>query len=83
MAKETEKKSDYENPVEAEDAEGGFEDEDPAIPERTKCPNCGWHNTRPSYSKTFLDAVLRIFSLRPFRCRSCGNRFRVRRASRN
>lgn len=41
------------------------------------CPRCGWRNTRPSNQRTTVDAVLEIFSVRAFRCRSCGNRFRT------
>jgi len=41
------------------------------------CPRCGWSNTRPSLSRTPLDDVLEFVFVRAFRCRSCGNRFRV------
>jgi hypothetical protein len=41
------------------------------------CPRCGWSNTRPSHTRTVMDPVLELISLRAFRCRSCGNRFRV------
>ena len=47
-----------------------------AEPERPTCPRCGWHNTRLSHTKDMFDGILRTFSLRAFRCRSCGNRFR-------
>ena len=51
-------------------------------PDRPTCPRCGWHNTRLSHTKTIVDSVLRAFSLRAYRCRSCGNRFRaVRRVA--
>ncbi len=51
-------------------------------PEHPTCPRCGWHNTRLSYSTGVLDSLLRTFSLRAFRCRSCGNRFhRVHRVT--
>ena len=51
-------------------------------PDRPTCPRCGWHNTRLSHTKTMVDSVLKVFSVRAFRCRSCGNRFRsVRRAA--
>jgi hypothetical protein len=46
-------------------------------PDRPPCPRCGWHNTRLSHTKSMLDSILRSFSLRAFRCRSCGNRFRA------
>jgi hypothetical protein len=42
-----------------------------------KCPRCGWHNTRLSHTRGMLDSILRRFSLRAFRCRSCRNRFRA------
>jgi len=41
------------------------------------CPRCGWRDTRLSHTRSMLDSILRTFSLRAFRCRSCGNRFRV------
>jgi hypothetical protein len=44
--------------------------------EQPFCPRCGWHNTRPSYSSNLIDMLVRVFGLRPYRCRSCGNRFR-------
>jgi predicted RNA-binding Zn-ribbon protein involved in translation (DUF1610 family) len=47
-----------------------------------RCPNCGWQNVRLSHNKGVLDTLLGIFSVSPFRCRSCGARFhRVRRRS--
>jgi hypothetical protein len=46
-------------------------------PDRPSFPRCGWHNTRLSHTKSMLDSILRTFALRAFRCRSCGNRFRV------
>jgi len=46
-------------------------------PDRPPCPRCGWHNTRLSHTRTLVDSVLKAFSLRAFRCRSCGNRFRA------
>jgi DNA-directed RNA polymerase subunit M/transcription elongation factor TFIIS len=50
-------------------------------PERPTCPRCGWHSTRLSNTTNALDSILRTFSLRAFRCLSCGNRFRVFRSS--
>ena len=46
-------------------------------PDHPPCPRCGWHNTRLSHTKTMVDTVLKAFSVRAFRCRSCGNRFRT------
>ncbi len=69
--------------LEAKDAELAFQDEEEEQvetlkdPERPRCPQCGWHNTRLSHTRTFLDPLLGIFSLRAFRCRTCGNRFRA------
>lgn len=60
------------------EAEEEVEVEAVVNPERPTCPQCGWHNTRLSHTKTpFLDSLLRVFSLRAFRCRTCGNRFRA------
>jgi len=61
---------------EAEVAELGID------PDRPTCPKCGWHNTRLSHTKTIVDTVFKAFSLRAFRCRSCGNRFRALRRAR-
>jgi hypothetical protein len=55
--------------------------EEAAGPHRPTCPQCGWHNTRLSHTRGVLDSVLRGLSLRAFRCRSCGNRFRAFRRS--
>jgi hypothetical protein len=75
MAKGPEKNSEYETQderaPEAEDAEEATD------PERPTCPRCGWHNTRLSHTKSLFDPLLRPFSVRAFRCRSCGNRFRA------
>ena len=73
MAPDPGKKSEYEDQDERE----AEEVEEVVDPERPTCPRCGWHNTRLSHTKTFLDPILRTFSLRAFRCRSCGNRFRA------
>lgn len=86
MAKDPERNSEYEDHIDAEEVDGfeEEEEEEPQVPERPTCPRCGWHNTRPSHTKSILDTMLRTFSLRPYRCRSCGNRFRViRRPGRN
>jgi transposase-like protein len=65
------------------DIEEKAEVEAVADPELPNCPRCGWHNTRLSHTRSMLDSILRMFALRAFRCRSCGNRFRViRRAPR-
>ena len=83
MAKDPEQHSEYEDQIDTENsdeveaAELEEEEEVAAVPERPSCPRCGWHNTRPSHTRSILDPVLRMFSLRPYRCRSCGNRFRA------
>ena len=45
---------------------------------RPSCPSCGWHNTRLSLTRTFVDSILRMFSVRAYRCRSCRRRFWAR-----
>jgi predicted RNA-binding Zn-ribbon protein involved in translation (DUF1610 family) len=40
-----------------------------------RCPECGWMDVRRSMPKGFLDRLVRIVGLVPFRCRSCGQRF--------
>jgi hypothetical protein len=40
-----------------------------------RCPVCGWMDVRRSMPKGFLDRVVRIVGLVPYRCRSCGQRF--------
>jgi|GEM_PF-2071035 hypothetical protein len=46
-----------------------------AVIDKPACPNCGWHDVRPSIQKGLLDVVLVTLSFRPFRCRACGHRF--------
>lgn len=41
-----------------------------------RCPKCGWNDVRVSYTRTPVDAVLGLISVRRFKCRSCGNYFR-------
>ena len=66
---------------EREELASELEDDGPEAlvsdPERPPCPRCGWHNTRLSHTKTIIDSMLKAFSFRAFRCRSCGNRFRI------
>jgi len=100
MSKDTDKRSETEDPlvnaeaqaaqpaeVEAQAAQPAeakaqaaqpAEAEEAAIPNNPMCPHCGWRNTRLSHTRTTLDALLRVFSLRAFRCRTCGSRFRAR-----
>jgi hypothetical protein len=40
-----------------------------------RCPVCGWTDVRRSMPKGFLDLLVRIVGLVPYRCRSCGQRF--------
>jgi DNA-directed RNA polymerase subunit RPC12/RpoP len=40
-----------------------------------RCPVCGWMDVRRSMPEGFLDRVVRIVGLVPYRCRSCGQRF--------
>ena len=46
-------------------------------PDKPPCPRCGWHNTRLSHTITPVDTLLKKLSVRAFRCRTCGNRFRI------
>jgi tRNA(Ile2) C34 agmatinyltransferase TiaS len=82
MAKDPEKESEYQDLDEREDEIGVKEVAEVAEvtdPDHPRCPRCGWHNTRLSLTTTILDSILRTFALHAFRCRSCGNRFRVLR----
>jgi hypothetical protein len=83
MARDPEKKSEDEDLDERQDETEQEEAEQLVDPDHPRCPRCGWRNTRLSHTKSMLDSVLRTFSLRAFRCRSCGKRFRaIRRAPR-
>jgi DNA-directed RNA polymerase subunit M/transcription elongation factor TFIIS len=83
MAKDPEPQSEYADQDEREDETEEEEVEAVTDPDRPTCPQCGWHNTRLSHTRSVLDSILRRFSLCAFRCRSCGNRFRaVRRVPR-
>jgi hypothetical protein len=85
MGKDPKQQSEFEQG----DEQDRYEDEDEVDkePEETAggegpefeqpfCPHCGWHDTRPSHSSNILDMVVRLFGFRPYRCRSCGKRFR-------
>jgi len=85
MAKDPEQKSEFEHsrePAPDEEIEDEEDDEveveEPSF-EQPFCPRCGWHNTRPSHTSTLVDMMVRMFGFRPYRCRSCGNRFRAMR----
>jgi hypothetical protein len=52
---------------------GAGESQQPAV---RRCPGCGWRNVRLSHTRTVIDSALSMFSIFPFRCRSCGIRFR-------
>jgi DNA-directed RNA polymerase subunit RPC12/RpoP len=51
----------------------GMRDDD--ISRGPRCPNCGWTDVRRSMSHGFLDQLIRMIGLVPYRCRSCGERF--------
>ncbi len=51
-----------------EDTENGSE-------KGLRCPNCGWTDVRRSMPRGFLDQLMRMVGLVPYRCRSCGERF--------
>ena len=55
------------------------QDEERAKPHKPFCPKCGSTDIRVSQSHKTLDDLLRSFSLKPFRCRSCRKRFYLRR----
>jgi transcriptional regulator NrdR family protein len=40
-----------------------------------RCPACGGHDVRRSYSRGILDAFMVGFHKVPFRCRGCTHRF--------
>jgi hypothetical protein len=40
-----------------------------------RCPVCGWTDVRRSMPHGFVDRIVRIAGLVPYRCRSCGQRF--------
>lgn len=46
-----------------------------------QCPECGGFSTRPSHKKGMIDALYREFSFKPYRCRTCEHRFRIRESS--
>jgi transposase-like protein len=83
MAKDPDRKSEPEDHDEQAAAEAAEEAEVEAAASAhpPTCPQCGWHNTRLSHTRNALDSILRLLSLRAFRCRACGNRFRVRYSS--
>jgi hypothetical protein len=77
MAEERERESEYEDDEGSEVDEAEDEEDEPEPEfEQPFCPRCGWHNTRPSHTSNLLDMMVRMFGFRPYRCRSCGNRFR-------
>jgi hypothetical protein len=39
------------------------------------CPRCGWENVRPSIRNGVADHLAAALLLRPYRCRSCRDRF--------
>ncbi|MBI1786813.1 MAG: hypothetical protein HYR60_04570 [Acidobacteria bacterium] len=39
------------------------------------CPHCGEHKARASMRRGFLDLLLRLISIHPYRCRGCRRRF--------
>ncbi len=40
-----------------------------------RCPHCGSASIRTSWKRVFRDPFLRIFGIRPYRCRICRTRF--------
>jgi hypothetical protein len=58
-----------------------LDDEDELHAESRKpfCPKCGSTDIRGSQTQRMLDFLLKSFSLKPHRCRSCRKRFYLRR----
>lgn len=52
-----------------------MEDEEDDSEKAPRCPNCGWTDVRRSMPHGFVDHLVRIVGLVPYRCRSCGERF--------
>jgi hypothetical protein len=57
------------------------EDERPEESQKPFCPKCGSMDIRGSQTQHTLDFLLRSFSLKPYRCRSCRKRFYLRKPS--
>ena len=55
------------------------DDVQPAEPHKPFCPKCGSTDIRGSQSHRTMDFLLKSFSLRPYRCRSCRKRFYLRK----
>ena len=47
----------------------------PALVGKPLCPECEWQDVRLSYRAESRDFVLGTFSIKSWRCRSCGSRF--------
>ena len=77
MAEDPDRKSEHEEQGEQAAAEVA----EVASPDHPSCPHCGWQDTRLSHTRSAWDSILRALSFRAFRCRTCGNRFRVIRHS--
>ena len=54
--------------------------EEPATPAQLlpRCPRCGWHDVRFSYTRKAFDFLFRVISVERFKCRTCGAHFRRR-----
>lgn len=46
-----------------------------AVEKGLRCPVCGWTDVRHSMPHGFVDHLVRMIGLVPYRCRSCGLRF--------
>jgi hypothetical protein len=55
------------------------EEERGSEPHKPFCPKCGSTDIRESQSHRTMDFLLKSFSLRPHRCRSCRKRFYLRK----
>ena len=55
------------------------EDEQPVESHKPFCPKCGSTDIRGSQTHRAIDFLLKSFSLKPYRCRSCRKRFYLRK----
>lgn len=55
------------------------EDDLPEQSHKPFCPGCGSTDIRVSQTHRMLDFLLKSFSLKPHRCRSCRKRFYLRK----
>jgi uncharacterized protein with PIN domain len=47
----------------------------PPDPKQPRCPRCKSYDVRRSMRRSFIDVVLELMELAPYRCRSCRHLF--------